>query len=295
MKLCSLYKTIFILACLSTRSLLYAQMTNPETDSIGTEQDRDSLSIQKGKSAEIISAPIDSFIFSASEIPYNYPIGINPFGLDLPQLAFPMPVVEKPYLAEWENGILLGSHGNEGAKGLYNANTASIYAIQNFGHLQLSGNVSLSKIASFYNLTNNGALNLSASYPLNRNISITGFGGIYQNGLFATGSRMGYLYGGYISLLTNNGKWGTDLGVRRMYNPFAGVWETIPIFMPYYKLGDSKLGMDFGGLIYHFLQGAKDAKVNRSNPRLSNPTIAPPKQNIEIRPFEVPKGYQESN
>lgn len=212
--------------------------------------------------------------------------------LKAPRITVPMPVAPRPYLAAWDGGMLVGGHNSMGAHGIYYANEASVMAVHRIGDLQLQGTASLNKLATFHDVTNGASVDLTATYPLGRNVSVTGFGGVYQSGLFQPGGTRSYYYGGYVTLLTNNKKWGADLGVRRVYNPYTGSWETIPVAMPYYNLHGAKLGFDFGGLIYHFLQSAKEAKMQNDVNRGPN-IVIPTNQKVEIRPIEVPNRYKD--
>lgn len=74
-------------------------------------------------------------------------------------------------------------------------------------------------------------------------------------------------------------RFGIEGGVRRNYNAVTGRWETLPIAAPYYHFGSNfRLQIDTGPLILQFLKGAIYGHEDRSNP-----TIAPPKNNINLR------------
>lgn len=273
-------------------SFLFAQEENTKDRAHIEDVSRDSVFIQDALTDDIIAAPKEESVIATPVSSYQMLQG-SPYTPTPPTITAPMPSFDKPYLAAWRNGILIGSHGSESARGLYDANYASITAYQNLGRFSFTGTASLNKIATFHNITNGGAINITGSFYVNKNITLTAFGGTNINGLFESGSRPSYYYGGFASILTNNHKWGVDVGVRRVYNPYMGNWETIPIAMPYYNLNGAKLGVDFGGLIYNAIQSARDAKVSTGDPRMGNPTILPKQQKVEVRPL-VPQKPRET-
>ena len=74
-------------------------------------------------------------------------------------------------------------------------------------------------------------------------------------------------------------RFGLEGGVRRSYNAVTGRWETLPIVAPYYKInGKFRLQIDTGPLIQQLIRGAVYGNEGRGNP-----TIAPPKNHIDIR------------
>lgn len=281
----------------------YAQEDNRDKINIGTDSVRIGDNNALGVDAGSIGSDVDHRNSTATEgtgtswsptINGSHSGDIGLEDVNPQAVTVKLPVLRAPYLAKWDNGILLGSHGSMGAMGMYDANMASIYGVHQIGKLSLSGMLELSKIHSFHNTTNGAQLNLSASYPLSRNISVTGFGGAYQTGFLQSNSAMGYYYGGYMTFMTNNRKWGADVGVRRVYNPYTGAWENIPIAMPYYNLNGAKLGIDVGGLLYGILQGAKESKISSSaeGGKRGPNVIMPPKNEIQMRPLEVPNRYK---
>lgn len=74
-------------------------------------------------------------------------------------------------------------------------------------------------------------------------------------------------------------RFGLEGGVRRSYNAVTGRWETLPIVAPYYNInGKFRLQIDTGPLIQQLIRGAVYGNEGRGNP-----TIAPPKNHIDIR------------
>lgn len=198
---------------------------------------------------------------------------------------------------------------NSGMVGGYNGrvmnfssivNVAGIKAYQKWDNLSLSGDLYLSK--GLYNgigVVNGVGFNFGVDYSLTNNVSIHAIGGITSFGyLGPQPNATGAYYGGFVSLLTNNHKWGLDVGARRVYNNFSGRWETIPIAMPYYNLNGAKIGIDVGGLLYGILDGAAEKAFNKSSMKsdaMRGPAIIAPPIDVtpHFAPIETPKWVEE--
>lgn len=202
---------------------------------------------------------------------------------------------DRPYLTAWKNGGVVGYHGSY-ADLLSFRNVAGATAIQQWGNMTVTGGLNMSKgIGNGIGIVNGIGGNMTASYRLSDNVILNAFGGMNYNGFMGPAPNMtSYYYGGYVTLLTNNGKWGMDMGVRRIYNSFTGRWETVPMAMPYYNLNGAKLGIDVGGILYSIFSGmaeSKNTNVNVSSPDYRGPAIiAPPiDTKPKIVPVETPK------
>lgn len=74
-------------------------------------------------------------------------------------------------------------------------------------------------------------------------------------------------------------RFGVEGGVRRSFDAVTGRWETLPVVAPYYNVnGKFRLQFDTGPLIHKLLREAIYGREGRGNP-----TIAPPKNHIELR------------
>lgn len=193
-----------------------------------------------------------------------------------------------PYLLSWKGGGLTGYNGmSVGINGY--GYRAGLVGIQQWGNLSLTAGANLSKdMINAVGVVNGVGGNAQLSYRLSRNVLLTAFGGIHNYGMMGPAPNMtSAYYGGYATFLTNNAKWGMDVGVRQVYNSMTGRWETVPIVMPYYNLGGSKLGFDFGGLLYSAFNSASES-VN-GHPQENHqrgPAIIPPP--IDTRPKKLP-------
>lgn len=225
---------------------------------------RDSLSnIQP---AEINPSTIDSPTFSPTG--KNEPIvsnfhpeaalnavehhDIDPHALDIS--------VKIPALPTWRGGGLYGSNGFH-TDGLSMGYTADMMAVQQLGRFTLTGNAGLTKdFMPGWGYLNGASLGANLSYSVSNNVILSGFGGMSHTGFMGPAPNLtNYYYGGAVTLLTNNHKWGMDVGVRRYYNPATGTWTTVPIAMPYYNWNGQKIGFDLGPLLLNAFQGLDKA------------------------------------
>lgn len=224
------------------------------------------------------------------DAPSDEPLRINPKAIEVPRLVY------SPYLLHWNGGGITG-HASHFANLTAYGSTGGVTLSQQWGRLSLATDVTMSKAAvNAVGIVNGIGADAQLSYRVNRNVTVTGFGGIGNYGMMGPAPAMttGH-FGGYVSLTTNNDRWGIDLGVREAYNPMTGRWETIPIAMPYYKLWGSKLGFDFGSILYQALFDIKESiserKMNMSgNAPHGSGIIAPPIDTApKFSPIEMPK------
>lgn len=274
-------KSIVVLLFLTISCLAYSQ-------EVKTSVVSDSLQIPttlQSHSSSLNTDEIDPSLINFSPSAYlRFPsqAAINPDATKF--------TIKQPYLYGWDGGMMTGfSQGTSNFSSV--VNVSGINVLQYWGNLSMNGSVYLSK--GLYNgigMANGFGADLGIGYRLSDNVSLHAIGGIVSFGyLGPLSNATGAYYGGYVSLLTNNHKWGLDVGVRRVYNNFSGRWETIPITMPYYNLNGAKIGIDVGGLVYGIFSGAakssfKKSSVN-SDARRGPAIIAPP---IDVTPHFDP-------
>lgn len=166
----------------------------------------------------------------------------------------------------WDGGFILGASSYRTMPGLATIGAASIGVTQNLGNWTLSTGISAEKYNFPHSNYNNFGLNASATFHVNSNVSFSAFGNYSTNAIFNSMASMPYIsqsvYGGYMTLITNNQKWGVDLGAQRYYDPYSHRWITVPIVQPYYLYHGQKIGLDFGGLIYNLFQSL-DSRNNQ--------------------------------
>ena len=168
--------------------------------------------------------------------------------------------ITKPYLMQWSGGLLTGSNSSYSSP-MMDGRAASVTGVQHWGDFSITGTANLTKDhMSGMGIQNGAGVGLQLDYQLNRNLSITGFAGYQQLGFLSSSPNSHSLYfGGFLTAMTNNGRWGVDVGMRRYYDSATGQWTNVPIVMPYYNLNGAKLGIDFGGLLLQSIQGLDKA------------------------------------
>lgn len=216
---------------------------------------------------------------------------INPKAIELEPIK-----AISPSLIKWRGGELLGYGSYRESPGMGFGRTSSFIFNQQLGKFSLSSNLSLNKdYMSGWGYMNSANLGLMLSYPLNNNLSLTAFGGINQAGFLTSGAgnMLGYYYGGYLTMNTNNGKFGMDMGMRRYFDPISGQWIYVPIVAPYVNLGGQKLSVDMGGLLLQSVKGL-DQWLNPkrsnggSNPRGGGIIMPETHMPINIPPPNIP-------
>ena len=160
-------------------------------------------------------------------------------------------------IASWYDGFVSGYSGMSTQPMLGSVRWAGAAVTQNFGeHWQASTGITFNKYAVPWNAFNTYSFNGQLMYTLNSNVSVSAFG-IYESAPFfshSNSNRASMLYGGYLTLKTNNDKWGVDMGAQTYRDPATGRSATLPIFRPFYNLNGQKLGFDLGGLLYQIFR-----------------------------------------
>lgn len=262
---------------------------------VGKDSLKNDIQLEQNYS-EPIAPSVDRTIQPIMDVNVDMPsdadnMNINPKAIEID--------MSHPYLPQWQGGGMTGYHGSMTSLTSFR-NVAGVNAYQQWGRLNVSGGLSLSKgIGNGIGVVNGMGANVMLGYRLSRNASLHAFGGINRSGwMDAAPDMTAAYYGGYVTLLTNNGKWGVDVGVRSVYNSFTGRWETVPIAMPYYNLNGAKLGIDVGGLLYSVFAGMAEKKNDNVNtnfdPRRGPAIIAPPINTMpRFDPIETPKWVEE--
>ena len=118
-------------------------------------------------------------------------------------------------------------------------------------------------------------LKAEMSYHLSNHLSLHLFGSYDTGNPY---NPYGRQWGGSLDWQITD-RFGVEGGVRRSYNAVTGHWETLPIVAPYYNFnGKFRLQIDTGPLIQQLIRGAVYGREGRGNP-----TIAPPKNHIDVR------------
>ena len=178
------------------------------------------------------------------------------------------------FLGDYCSGGLLfnnvyASGSQESIPGIGRINRASFVYFTPLGeHLDFQAGVN----AAAYNINRVGsAFGVSGmlTYHPDDVISFSVFGSYAGNTPFGLTDRR---YGGTMGYRVND-RFRLEMGVQRVYDPMKRRWETVPIFIPSYKIGSVELGLDFGALIYEILQQTVFDKHRKQN----NMIIPPPR------------------
>lgn len=155
------------------------------------------------------------------------------------------------YFLRWDEGSLTGFNRTDVYPLVGSNATAGLSATHRFSdRLTLTGSAAVHHFVAPYTTLNSASTSALLSYQLSGNVSLSAFG-LYQSPSFMSNERTPstWQYGGYMTLHTDNHRWGVDMGARRQFNPYTGRVESVPILMPYYNLQGQKLGIDFGGIL----------------------------------------------
>ncbi|MGM9845904.1 MAG: hypothetical protein ACI30K_06720 [Muribaculaceae bacterium] len=174
-------------------------------------------------------------------------------------------------IVTWGNGGFAAYGSASHMPGLMGVETGGLMLNQSAGPLNISISGSVSKYGYFRGLQTTYNIGGEISLRLSDHISLHAFGDYSSpynsinpaiNGFFNTSN-----FGGFVRF-DSESIWGVDVGVSNTYNPSLQSWQAAPLVRPYIKVGDSKLGIDVGGILYNVLR-------NPSKQRF-NPTIGPP-------------------
>ena len=247
-----------------TSSVMYAQEDNMRTDSV------------------IINAhdkPIDTEIYHGHEAVAPILNGVPDLRRVKLKLFNPLeqPIIKDRnpmFMGDYQSGGLLFNNvyatgSQESIPGIGRINRASFMYFTPLGEhfdLQVGLNAATYKINR---VGNTFGVSGMLTYHPNDVLSFSMFGSYADRTPFSITDQR---YGGTMGYRVND-KFRLEMGVQRVYNPMKGKWETIPIFIPSYKIGSVELGLDVGALIYEILQRTVFDKPNKAN----NVIIPPPR------------------
>ena len=251
------------LSCACT--VLYAQEDNVSTDSIIMSNHEKSVGTEIYHGHDVIVPELhgDNAIPDLRGVELKL---FNPLQQTVIKDRNPM------FMGDYSSGELLfdniyAAGSQESIPGIGRVNRASFVYFTPLGeHFDFQAGVN----AAVYNINRAGnAFGVSGmlTYHPNDVLSFSMFGSYADKTPFGFTDRR---YGGTMGYKVND-KFRLEMGVQRVYNPMKRKWETVPIFIPSYKIGSVELGLDFGALIYEILQQTVFDK-----PRKHNNMIIPP-------------------
>lgn len=204
--------------------------------------------------------------------------------LDNPEIArrfaFTAPSMS-PYIAAWSSGVVWGAGGAEHYPGMMGVESATLGVTQQFGRVSITAYGSAAKYAYFRGLSTQWSFGGSMTWQFADRLSLTLFGN-YSTRAYAPGMSPGIAemisrpsFGGYMSWDITD-RFGVDVGVASQRN-MMNHYEVRPIVAPYYRVGDAKISVDVGGIVYEAIR-------SHSGWGPHNPTVAPEKPVIPIAP-----------
>lgn len=179
----------------------------------------------------------------------------------------------------WESGRVVALGNVRSMPGLGAYNSGAIQLQQQFGNLSVFANMNAEKYGFYRSLITRYGISGSVRYDFNPHLAIVAFGSYYggSHGYVppAVAEMMSYsTFGGYLDWRINE-NWGVRAGAQAVQRPGYNTMRVQPIVMPYYKFSNGvEIGVDLGGIIYN--------AVDNQNKYRNNPTIAPPKSEINL-------------
>ena len=160
------------------------------------------------------------------------------------------------YLPLWENGKLIGSYSFNTLPALGNIARANLAISQTFGRVTVTGGISGEKnhIGPF--LYNNFGVFGDLNWQINDKFNLNVFGTYFSHPQHIPAAMPfagGQSYGATVGYNVND-RFRMEAGVQRSYDPFSRRWETVPVFIPSFKLNNgAEIGLDVGGILYQIL------------------------------------------
>lgn len=195
--------------------------------------------------------------------------------LALPYYIAPSSLLRGDYVTEgvlgaWKNGMLHASGHQTTLPGIGIMNEASLEYVYRFNSrwsMQLG--VDALKMNIPFAVEQSLGTSGSLMYCLSDRVTLKVFGSYYSGPSYGMRSAG---YGGSL-MVGMSERFSMEVGVRRLYNPLRGGWETVPIAAPCYKFNKFDLGIDLGGLLYEILH---KVVIDKDRMKMGNPTIGPP-------------------
>ncbi len=190
-------------------------------------------------------------------------------------------------LMRWKGGAVVGSGSRTTLPGLLSRRNASLQMVHTAGNLMLTAGVTADRYMLTRGLHTVYGINASATYSFNENLSLTVFGRFYNSSSFVSMAAMPYMgspaYGGYISYTGE--RFGIDLGVERVYDPYLRRWTTVPIVTPVVNFGRGiVVALPVGWLVKDLLEDAVFGKQPPRNPTILPPTLPAPTPSVVYPP-----------
>ncbi len=215
-------------------------------------------------------SPSDSSLHLSLEKPFLQPYYMNPSPLLLGDYS------TSGLIWHSRHAVLYGAGSQETLPGIGILNNASLMYGMSLGERwEVQAGVGVTKMNAFPAIGQTFNTSAALMYHLSDRVRLKGFGSYATGQLYAMPM---YSYGGTLAVDVTD-RFSLEGGVRRYYDPMRGGWQTAPVLIPSYRFDKFKLEMDVGGLLFELLRHHVKRDYNRINP-----TIAPPRGDIPIRP-----------
>ncbi|MBR6286987.1 MAG: hypothetical protein IKR18_08395 [Bacteroidaceae bacterium] len=259
------------------------------------EVNNGSVSTEIGTKAQLPRELLKADSLSSSYTFSNTASNLTPFGVGSAPATghtFSYDFSNAGQIASWRSGHLYGMNSQVYNPMFGTIANVGVGAVQRLGdHWTFNANLQVNKY-SLSQRFNTFGLSGSATYKASDNIGFTVFGNYESSPFFSPRGGLHALgdVGGFMSVKTNNGKWGLDVGARAYYDPISGRWHNLPIVMPYYNLNGQKLGFDLGGLLYQIFRSASQSSGGHHQGPPVPPGGGTPATGVLMpRPMPVPR------
>lgn len=258
---------------------------SPEPDLGGAPVTRKPFTTLPGEAPQQPATTADSTmrriagVMSTRYYPSVYPRG----GADFSRNIFFYDYSSGGDLMRWKGGALVGSGSRTTMPGLFSHQNASLQAVHTVGNLMFTAGVTADRYLLTRGLKTVYGINASATYNFNENLSLTVFGRFYNNSPYVSMAAMPYIgssaYGGYVSYTGE--RFGINLGVERVYDPFLRRWTTVPIVTPMINFGRGiVVELPVGWFVKELVEDAVYDKKQPRNPTILPPTLPPPSPSV---------------
>ncbi len=186
-----------------------------------------------------------------------------------------------PLITSWRSGAVWAEGGSASLPGMAGVESGTINATQRIGNIYVSAYAGATKYGYFRGLSTQWQFGGTLHWQFAPRLGITLFGS-YSTSAWQPGMSPGIAemisrpeFGGYLSWDITK-RFGVDVGARARYDNMNR-WQWAPIVAPYYRVGDAKISVDVGGIVYEALRSKA-----KWGPR--NPTMGIPRPEIPIAP-----------
>lgn len=259
----------------SYRTLIQLVMIMLCVETISAQHEGDSLKINFDALKYNLELPsIERSVETDPRLQLDYKVSKDYRKMKLPDFDFSLPTPGP--LFDWKGGGAYAAMNTMWLPGMMTSRSAGLHLIETTGKFTFTAFGDLRNYSSFSGSEYSFGYGGSVSYQASEKVGLTVYGAYHSPVRRFTPGMTGFIsmpsIGGFVDFDIGQ-KWGLRLGASSQRSIMDRRWHTQPIFMPYYKLNDIKIGIDFGGLLYQFIQWNKGKTVFKNG----NPTVEPPK------------------